>query len=170
MNAKTLSMLILVAAMAAGYAQEAQPTENVRETEAQTIAKCLRDLKSDDVDARRRAAMIIGKYRTNETEAAVIRCLRDPDRQVRQSALVSLTEERFLPAMARMDIFRLLQERPAVLDLLINQFPFHSVANVRLCEEEKCRTCQREDRNDEHPCQLGGRIHFTVEQIDDHSQ
>ena len=108
MNAKTLSMLILVAAMAAGYAQEAQPTENVRETEAQTIAKCLRDLKSDDVDARRRAAMIIGKYRTNETEAAVIRCLRDPDRQVRQSALVSLTEERFLPAMARMDIFRLL--------------------------------------------------------------
>ena len=108
MNAKTLSMLILVAAMAVGRAQEAQPAETARETEEQTIAKCLRDLKSDDVDARRRAAMIIGKYRTPMTEAAVIQCLRDPDRQVRQSALVSLTEERFLPAAARMDVFRLL--------------------------------------------------------------
>ncbi|MBR5077543.1 MAG: HEAT repeat domain-containing protein [Victivallales bacterium] len=108
MNAKTLSMLILIAAMAVGRAQEAQPAETARETEEQTIAKCLRDLKSDDVDARRRAAMIIGKYRTPMTEAAVIQCLRDPDRQVRQSALVSLTEERFLPAAARMDVFRLL--------------------------------------------------------------
>ncbi|MBO7620227.1 MAG: HEAT repeat domain-containing protein, partial [Victivallales bacterium] len=108
MNAKTLSMLILVAAMAVGRAQEAQPAETARETEEQTIAKCLRDLKSDDVDARRRAAMVIGKYRTLATEMAVIQCLRDPDRQVRQSALVSLTEERFLPAAARMDVFRLL--------------------------------------------------------------
>ena len=108
MNAKTLSMLILVAAMAVGRAQEAKPVEATRETEAETIAKCLRDLKSDDVDARRRAAMVIGKYRTPAAEAAVIQCLRDPDRQVRQSALVSLTEERFLPVTARMDIFRLL--------------------------------------------------------------
>ncbi len=108
MNAKTLSMLILVAAMAVGHAQNVQPTETARETEGQTIAKCLRDLKSDDVDARRRAAMLIGKYRTPATELAVIQCLRDPDRQVRQSALVSLTEERFLPATARMDVFRLL--------------------------------------------------------------
>ena len=108
MNAKTLSMLILVAAMAVGRAQVAQPAETARETEEETIAKCLRDLKSEDVDARRRAAMVIGKYRTLATEMAVIQCLRDPDRQVRQSALVSLTEERFLPAAARMDVFRLL--------------------------------------------------------------
>lgn len=108
MRSKALWMLVLCATMAAGHAQEAKPAEAPRETEAQTIAKCLRDLKSDDVDARRRAAMVIGKYRTSATEAAIIQCLRDPDRQVRQSALVSLTEERFLPAAARMDVFRLL--------------------------------------------------------------
>ncbi len=108
MRSKALWMLVLCATMAAVRAQEAKPTETPRETEAETIAKCLRDLKSDDVDARRRAAMVIGKYRTPTTEAAIIQCLRDPDRQVRQSALVSLTEERFLPAAARMDVFRLL--------------------------------------------------------------
>ncbi|MBQ9447041.1 MAG: HEAT repeat domain-containing protein [Victivallales bacterium] len=108
MKWKALWMLVLCATMAAVRAQEAKPAEAPRETEAQTIAKCLRDLKSDDVDARRRAAMVIGKYRTPSTEAAIIQCLRDPDRQVRQSALVSLTEERFLPAAARMDVFRLL--------------------------------------------------------------
>ena len=108
MKLKALWMLVLCATIAAVRAQEAKPVEAPRETEAQTIAKCLRDLKSDDVDARRRAAMVIGKYRTPATEAAIIQCLRDPDRQVRQSALVSLTEERFLPAAARMDVFRLL--------------------------------------------------------------
>ena len=108
MKWKAFWMLVLCATMAAVRAQEAKPVEAPRETEAQTIAKCLRDLKSDDVDARRRAAMVIGKYRTPATEAAIIQCLRDPDRQVRQSALVSLTEERFLPAAARMDVFRLL--------------------------------------------------------------
>lgn len=108
MKAKTLWTLFLVMAMVAGWAQDEKMEKLVRETEAQTIAKCLRDLKSEDVDARRLAAMVIGKYRTAEAEAAIIDCLRDPDRQVRQSALVSLTEERFLPTRARMDIFRLL--------------------------------------------------------------
>ena len=64
MKWKALWMLVLCATMAAVRAQEAKPAEAPRETEAQTIAKCLRDLKSDDVDARRRAAMVIGKYRT----------------------------------------------------------------------------------------------------------
>ena len=108
MKAKTLWTWILCAATAIVHAQQTKPAENARETEAQTIEKCLRDLQSDDVDDRRRAAMIIGKYHTQITDAAVIRCLRDPDRQVRQSALVSLTEERYLPTQARMEIFRLL--------------------------------------------------------------
>lgn len=108
MRSKALWLLVLCTTMAVVRAQEAKPVEIPRETEAQTIAKCLRDLKSDDVEARRRAAMVIGKYRTPAAEAAIIQCLRDPDRQVRQSALVSLTEERFLPATARMDVFRLL--------------------------------------------------------------
>lgn len=108
MKAKTLWTLFLVVATIAAQAQDEKMEKLVRETEAQTIAKCLRDLKSDDVDARRLAAMVIGKYRTPMTDAAIIQCLRDPDRQVRQSALVSLTEERFLPEKARMEIFRLL--------------------------------------------------------------
>ena len=110
MALKTFWTFILCVAMAAGRAYGGEDAAVKRETEDQTIAKCLRDLKSDDVAARRRAAMVIGKYQTPEAEAAVIQCLRDPDRQVRQSALVSLTEERFLPAQARMDIFRLLRD------------------------------------------------------------
>ena len=64
MRSKALWLLVLCTMMAVVRAQNAKPVEMPRETEAQTVAKCLRDLKSDDVDARRRAAMIIGKYRT----------------------------------------------------------------------------------------------------------
>ena len=110
MASKTIWTLILFAAMVAMPVCGEDGGGAKRETEAQTIAKCLNDLKSDDVEARRRAAMVIGKYQTPEAEKAVIMCLRDPDRQIRQSALVSLTEERFLPAQARMDIFRLLRD------------------------------------------------------------
>lgn len=81
-----------------------------RETEEETIARCLRDLKSEDVESRRRAAMLLGKYRTPEAEEAMVACLKDSDRQIRQSALVSLTEGPMLPASARMEIFRLLRD------------------------------------------------------------
>ncbi|MBP5673494.1 MAG: HEAT repeat domain-containing protein [Victivallales bacterium] len=110
MTSKTFWTLMLCMAMIAVQVHGEDGGTVKRETEDQTIAKCLRDLKSDDVEARRRAAMVIGKYQTPDAEAAVIQCLRDPDRQVRQSALVSLTEERFLPTKARMDIFRLLRD------------------------------------------------------------
>lgn len=78
------------------------------ETELETIAKCLRDLQSPNVADRRKAAMLIGKYRTPEAVQAVIKCLDDADAMVRQSALVSLTEDRMLPAEARMPVFQLL--------------------------------------------------------------
>ena len=80
------------------------------ETEMETIAKCLRDLKSPAVEDRRRAAMIIGKYRTPEAEQAVLDCLSDQDAVVRQSALVALTEDRRFPPAARMPVFRLLRD------------------------------------------------------------
>ena len=87
----------------------AEPNHNAaKDTEEETIAKCLDDLKSDDVVRRRRGAMLIGKYSTPEAEEAVIRCLADTDVQVRQSALVSLSEQSFLPNDAKMHIFRLL--------------------------------------------------------------
>lgn len=80
------------------------------DTEEETIAKCLDDLKNQDVARRRRAAMLIGKYDTPEAEEAVIRCLMDTDAQVRQSALVSLSEQNYLPNEARMHVFRLLED------------------------------------------------------------
>ena len=80
------------------------------DTEEETIAKCLDDLKSQDVAHRRRAAMLIGKYDTPAATEAVIRCLMDTDAQVRQSALVSLSEQNYLPSEARMYVFRLLED------------------------------------------------------------
>ncbi len=79
------------------------------ESETETIARCLRDLRSSDVEARRRAAMIIGKYQVPVAQEAVLECLRDPDAVVRRSALVSLTEDdRMVSPAARQEVFRLL--------------------------------------------------------------
>ncbi|MDD4540388.1 MAG: HEAT repeat domain-containing protein [Lentisphaeria bacterium] len=87
------------------------PAASQNESEAETIARCLRDLRSSDVEARRRAAMIIGKYRVPAAQEAVLACLRDPDAVVRRSALVSLTEEdRMISPAARQEVFRLLSD------------------------------------------------------------
>lgn len=89
----------------------AVPSASQNESEAETIVRCLRDLRSSDVEARRRAAMIIGKYRVPAAQEAVIACLRDSDAVVRRSALVSLTEEdRMISPVARHEVFRLLSD------------------------------------------------------------
>jgi HEAT repeat protein len=82
----------------------------VHETEAQTIAKCLRDLQDQSVDVRRRAIYVLGKYRTPQASAGMIRALQDADAVVRQSALVSLAEQTRIPASAALPILRLLQD------------------------------------------------------------
>jgi len=87
-----------------------QPKGSSMETEAETIAKCLEDLKSPQVEQRRRAALVIGKYTTPQAQQALLACLQDPDRDVRQSALVSLTEGNTLPQAAKPWIFRLLKD------------------------------------------------------------
>ncbi len=79
-----------------------------RETEAQTIAKCLRDLRNHDPKVRLRAVMILGKYNTPQARAAVRNCLHDPDAAVRESALVSVTESRVPDFSAFPDVVRLL--------------------------------------------------------------
>ena len=63
------------------------------ESANETIHKCLQDLRSPDRDIRRAAALVIGKYNSLEARAALLLCLSDPDADIRQSALVSLTEE-----------------------------------------------------------------------------
>lgn len=109
-----LALLLVVLGLGFAYGQVAPPLAEPpqqMESEAETIARCLRDLRSKDVETRRRAAMIIGKYQVPEAQAAVITCLRDPDAAVRRTALVSLTEEgQLLEAAARLEVFRLLSD------------------------------------------------------------
>ena len=64
---------------------------------------------------------------------------------------------------------RLLRIYSTLLNLLINQLLSSPVTQVRLRKEKERGACQRYDRNDEHPAQSGGRIHFAVEQIDYHA-
>jgi len=81
------------------------------ESEAETIGKCLQALQSPDSDIRRAAALVIGKYDTPEAQAALLRCLHDQDAGIRQSALVSLTEEsRALSVEVSLAILRLLSD------------------------------------------------------------
>ncbi|NMA47568.1 MAG: hypothetical protein GX945_13495 [Lentisphaerae bacterium] len=110
-----LALLFLLLGIATAHAQQAAapaapaPIPAQNESEEETIARCLRDLRSSDVEARRRAAMVIGKYQAPVAQEAVLACLRDPDALVRRSALVSLTEEdRMLSPAARWEVFRLL--------------------------------------------------------------
>jgi HEAT repeat protein len=96
----------VVAAQPAPGSAEAR----VHETEAQTIAKCLRDLQDQSVDVRRRAIYVLGKYRTPQANAGMIRALQDEDAVVRQSALVSLAEQTRIPSSAALPVLRLLQD------------------------------------------------------------
>ena len=86
----------------------ALPPGESKETEAETITKCLRDLDSADVAQRRRAVLILGKYAAPVAQAAVLRSLQDPDDTIRQSALVSLTENEMMPPTARDPVLKLL--------------------------------------------------------------
>ena len=63
------------------------------ESESETIAKCLQDLKSDSVEVRKRAVLILGKYSNPLAVKAIIKSLNDQDSGIRRSALVSLTEK-----------------------------------------------------------------------------
>lgn len=81
-----------------------------RDSEAETIARCLRELASPDPAVRRGAAMVIGKYDHPEAIAALRRCLQDGDAGIRHSALVSLAEQTRFPIEAQSDLFRLLTD------------------------------------------------------------
>ncbi len=78
------------------------------ESEAETIQKCLADVRRDDVGRRRRAVMILGKYRALPAVDAVIACLRDPDAEVRRSAAVAVSEWDVVPQAAQAAVVTLL--------------------------------------------------------------
>jgi len=104
-----MKQLLLVLVLFFAFFSSAQPAAT--DSEAQTIAKCLRDLQSPDTATRKAAALVIGKYDTPEAKAALLKCLHDPDAAIRQSALVSLTEEdRNIAPEAGQEILRLLSD------------------------------------------------------------
>ena len=68
------------------------------------------------------------------------------------------------------DMRRLFEEAAAALNLFIDQLRLHPVADVRLGKEQEGRAGQRKHRDDEHPGQLGRRVHLAVEQVDHHAE
>ncbi len=77
------------------------------ESEAATIGKCLADVRGEDVGRRRRAVLILGKYRVTAASDAVVSCLRDPDAEVRRSAVVAVSEWEVVPQAAQAEVLRL---------------------------------------------------------------
>ncbi|NLF17890.1 MAG: hypothetical protein GX595_11630 [Lentisphaerae bacterium] len=80
------------------------------ETEAETIQRCLEDAGSGDVLRRRRAVLILGKYRAPVAMAAVVACLRDEDDEVRRSAAVAVAEWEVMPRSAQAEMLRLVRD------------------------------------------------------------
>ena len=76
----------LIAALALGCVAGAQPMVEPlapaapaagHETEEQTVARCLAEMASPDVLARRRAILVLGKYENPQAERALLHALRD---------------------------------------------------------------------------------------------
>lgn len=76
------------------------------ESERETIAKCLADLKSEDVDKRRRAVLILCKFQSSEVYQSLIPALSDADAKVRESVVVGFIESRMMMRNAAMPILR----------------------------------------------------------------
>ena len=82
-----------------------------------------------------------------------------PDRSY-ETLLLSGEEGPVGYLILRQSVLRL---RDQALDAIAQR----AVAEIRLCENEEDRARDREQREHEHPCQLGGGIHAVVEEIDD---
>lgn len=110
MSARVPLLIVLATSLAAEPVPPALPPAKNQESEAQTITKCLVDLKSDEAQVRLKAVLLVGKYkRSPAAVSAVIQCLSDSSTAVRQAALVALTEER-PPAQADFPIIDRLQD------------------------------------------------------------
>jgi len=80
------------------------------ENVAESVARGLRDIRSNDVNARRRAVLLLSKYDIPQARAAVLAALRDPDTTVRRSALVAVGEWDLPPPEAARDVLRLVAD------------------------------------------------------------
>lgn len=109
------ALLGLAAPLAAVRAQApapapvaAEPTGG-GESEAQTIARCLADLRAPSEEARHRAVLLLGKYHAPAARSALVAALDDASPLIRRAALVALAEDHLDPLAA-----------PKVLVLLID--------------------------------------------------
>ncbi len=98
-----MAVLLLTAGLAAGQAAPNRGTEpdapvadditmGGGERLADTLAKCLADLESENPETRRAAVLLLGKYEVPTARAALIKTLRDPEAAVRRATVVSLVE------------------------------------------------------------------------------
>ncbi len=83
--------LLLAAAFSGAAAGGDEPAK--RETEAETIAKCLNDLTAKDMEVRKRAVLLLGKYNRPNAVAGLVRSLKDPKAVIRRSALLALIQK-----------------------------------------------------------------------------
>jgi HEAT repeat protein len=67
-------------------------------------------MNSDKVEIRRRAILVLGKYRAPAARAALVTALADPDATVRRSALVSISEQSSASPTARAAVLHLLRD------------------------------------------------------------
>ena len=87
-----------------GKAAEIAPQKIERHSIHDTILKCLGELQNSNIEIRRNAVLVLGKYNSVEAQEALISCLQDKDAQIRLSALVSLGEGTFMPAYVKQAI------------------------------------------------------------------
>lgn len=142
------ALLVVICISCISLGQAVLPVgEPARESEAETIARCLKDLGSKDVLVRRRAALLLGKYSTPEAIDGLVSCLRDEDGAIRLGALVSLTEERALPESARALVFELVTDpdvhvRRMASSMLPSAMGVRLMGNVRISGNVRIRSRQ----------------------------
>lgn len=91
------------------YPPHLRPTVQLSEEEQRTIDRSLEDLKSDNIEFRAGAVMLLGKYEASIAREAVVKALSDPHERVRRAALVSVSEwSRTAPASAVEPVLKLL--------------------------------------------------------------
>jgi HEAT repeat protein len=87
---RTLLLLLL---LALAPLLRAQVAPAATESPEETLARCLNDLRSPQVEVRRRAVLVLGKFaHLPPAVGALQRALRDPDGEIRQSAVVAVVE------------------------------------------------------------------------------
>lgn len=97
------------------------------EKEMETVTSRIKDLDSENPETRRAAVLILGKYPRNpQASSAVIRMLKDPNSDVRRSALVSLIENNAVPPQAAMPIIEMLDDE----DVHIRRIASSAIPNL----------------------------------------